>query len=185
MTVKQQRAIRIILSGPESTAKSTLAKEISDYFKGQFIPEYAREYIQNLNRPYSYDDVLHIAQHQIEELKLAEELDVPCLIYDTGLIITKIWLQVKYNKVPDFIDQGLKMYPADYYLLCYPDIEWVPDPLRENRDARPELFNDYKDEIERLKIPYSIVRGKGADRLKNAVSSLEDFFNEKALITGF
>lgn len=183
--MNQKRAIRIVLSGPESTAKSTLAKEISDYFKGQFIPEYAREYIQTLTRPYSYDDVLHIAQKQIEELKLAEKLEVPCLIYDTGLIITKIWFQLKYNKVPDFIDQALKMYPADYYLLCYPDIEWVPDPLRENKDARPELFNRYKDEIERLRVPYSIVRGKGADRFKNAVSSLEDFFTGNELITGF
>ena len=38
--------IKVVLFGPESTGKSTLAKELAIHFKTDFIEEYAREYLQ-------------------------------------------------------------------------------------------------------------------------------------------
>ena len=38
--------IKIVLYGPESTGKSTLAKQLAEYYKTDFVQEYAREYLQ-------------------------------------------------------------------------------------------------------------------------------------------
>ena len=48
----------------------------------------------------------------------------------------------------------------DVYLLCAPDIPWIPDPVRYNgSDAiRQELFERYEREIQALDIPYYIIR---------------------------
>jgi nicotinamide riboside kinase len=85
-------------------------------------------------------------------------LDCPLAFFDTDLIITKVWLQHKYGQCPDFINEALQRYPMDAYLLCYPDIPWEPDPVRENPDIREYLFDCYEREIQSLNIPYYIIR---------------------------
>ncbi len=37
--------IKVVLFGPESTGKSTLAKELADHYNSIYIEEYAREYL--------------------------------------------------------------------------------------------------------------------------------------------
>ena len=78
--------------------------------------------------------------------------------FDTELIITKVWFLHKYGQCPDFVERALRDYPMDIYLLCYPDMPWQPDPVRENPDIREYLFDWYEREIQELGIPYYIIR---------------------------
>ncbi len=151
------------LIGPESTGKSTLASYLAKRYNGILVPEYARTYMENLNRPYTFEDVEAIARHQISLLQsLTNEKMRKCenekIFFDTELIVTKVWFEHKYNKCPDWLIEALHRYPMDVYLLCYPDLPWVPDPVRENPDIRLELFNRYEAEIQALNIPYYIIR---------------------------
>ena len=61
------RVIFVVLTGPECTGKSTLAKQLASHYHTVYIPEYAREYIENLDRPYTFEDVLHIAATQVKQ----------------------------------------------------------------------------------------------------------------------
>ena len=58
---------KIVITGPESTGKTTLAEALAQKLNALLIPEYARSYVEGLNRPYTYSDVEMIAQHQLEE----------------------------------------------------------------------------------------------------------------------
>ena len=157
---------KVGIIGPESTGKTTLAQYLSKRYNGIFIPEYAREYMENLHRPYTEDDVHAIAKHQIEQLKSLTSNSASGLtsnsetiyIFDTELIITKVWFEHKYGHCPDYLLDALYRYPMDIYLLTYPDLTWIPDPVRENPDIRLELFNTYEREIQSLNIPYYIIR---------------------------
>ncbi|RLD81558.1 MAG: ATPase, partial [Bacteroidetes bacterium] len=60
------KAKRIIITGPESTGKSTLSKQLANYYQTIYLPEYARTYIENLNRHYNYNDLVKIAKMQIK-----------------------------------------------------------------------------------------------------------------------
>ncbi len=149
-----------------------MAKYLANRYNGLFVPEYAREYMENLNRPYTYEDVESIARHQIEQLAgltgeagpIAKRSDSEAVqqpkavFFDTELIITKVWFEHKYGQCPEWLVKALHDYPMDVYLLCYPDLPWVPDPVRENPDIRMELFNRYESEIQTLNIPYYIIR---------------------------
>ena len=107
------------------------------------------------SQEYIYDDVVAIAKHQVEQLQsLSGELQ----IFDTELIITKVWFMHKFGKCPDFLHEALLRYPMDVYLLCYPDMPWQPDPVRENPNNREYLFDWYEREIQALNIPYYIIR---------------------------
>lgn len=149
---------RVGIIGPESTGKSTLAHYLSQRYGGTLVPEYAREYMESLAPDYRYDyeDVLRIAAHQVAEISEKKESEL--LIYDTELIITKVWMQHKFGQCPDFLLEAIKAYPMDVYLLCYPDMPWQPDPVRENPTIREYLFEWYEREIQALGIPYYIIR---------------------------
>lgn len=153
---------KVGIIGPESSGKSTLAKYLARRYNGTYIPELARTYVERLTRPYTREDVETIARQQINELKeINSKLSAPnsqLYFFDTELIITKVWFLHKYGTCPEWLEQALHDYPMDVYLLCAPDIEWVPDPVRENPNIRQYLFDWYEREIQALDIPYYIIR---------------------------
>ena len=157
---------KIGIIGPESTGKSTLASYLAHRYGGVLVPEYAREYMEKraCASAYMYEDVVNIAQQQVQQLQnsihggITEGYRSNVVFFDTELIITKVWFLHKFGKCPEFVEKALHDYPMDVYLLCYPDMEWVPDPVRENPDIREYLFEWYEREIQALGIPYYIIR---------------------------
>lgn len=180
MEKRSEKIIRIALTGPESTAKSTLAIALAKTYQGVVVNEYARDYIQKLNRPYEFEDVEKIAARQIEEYLEAVNSGENIIFFDTWLIITKIWFREVFGKIPDWIDAAIKELPIDLYLICSPDIEWIPDPLRENGgERRTELFHNYLREIKKTGQAFYIVEGKGKDRLFNAKGAVDQFIKKQ------
>jgi len=174
---KDNRLKRIVLSGPESTGKTTLAEQLAMFFGTVWIPEYAREYVLNLGRNYEYTDVVRIGKKQIEELTSDYPNADRFVFFDTGLIITQIWFIERYKACPDFIKRALQDIKIDLYLLCRPDIEWKKDPVRENNGVdRERLFGRYEEELNYFGVPYKIIEGSGDTRLNNAIQKVEETF---------
>jgi len=148
--------MRIGIIGPESTGKTTLAKHLAKRCRGTWVPEFARTYVEQLDRPYTREDVERIAHYQIGQL--SADYGTEDVFFDTELIITKVWFLHRRWACPDWLDEAMRQYPMDHYLLLYPDIAWQSDPVRENGDIREELFRKYEEEILRTRVPYSIVR---------------------------
>jgi nicotinamide riboside kinase len=170
---------KIVLTGPESTGKSTLTKLLADYFSAPFVSEIAREFILNLNRAYTYEDVVKIAELQIETENQIMNSGKDYVFFDTDLIVTKIWLMHCFGKCPEWLDDAIKNTAADIHLLCYYDLIWEPDPLRENPDIRPELYEKYKSEIIYFGLDYAVVNGVGEERFNNARKIFLNYFSTK------
>ena len=169
ITEKQHR---IVVLGPESTGKTTLCQELAGHYNAVWMPEYARDYVEKLKRPYVMEDVLHIARKQIElEEEFSQKSNI--LFLDTDLIITKVWLLHVYGTCPVWIDESLKKSPRSLYLVCKPDLPWEFDPVRENPDLREYLMNWYCQEIESLGFLYAFVSGVEAERTKCAIKALD------------
>lgn len=151
---------KVAIIGPESSGKSTLARYLANRYHGVLIPEYAREYVERKGTTdVTYDELCEIARHQIEQLEtLASNLS-PLAVFDTELIVTKVWFDYAFGKVPEWLNEAIMRFPMDVYLLTKPDLRWVPDPARSNgSDAiRRELFDRYETEIQALNIPYYII----------------------------
>ena len=164
--------MRIALTGPESTGKSTLAAQIAERTGLPLIPEYARTYIGQLGRPYTYEDVEAVARKQCEET--AGEG-----VFDTELLLTKVWFEDKYGHCPAWLEETARRNRMDLYLLTAPDLPFVPDPVRENPHRREELFARYLHEVEASGVPYAIVRGIGGARLACAMKAVEECLRRK------
>ncbi len=162
---------KIAILGPESTGKSTLAQTLAEHFNTEWVPEYAREYVENLKAPYTFDDICCIACKQIEQEKAFENSvsTDKFVFFDTELIITKVWFEYKYKTVPSFVTERLKTGFFDLYLLCTPDLPWESDAVREHGTDREFFFDWYKKEIEQTGKAYVIVKGTGNERIQNAI----------------
>jgi nicotinamide riboside kinase len=168
----------IVVTGPESTGKTMISEYLSGQLGCAWIPEYAREYIGSLNRRYDYSDLVNIAEMQIMQKKEAEQQGNGILILDTWLIITKIWFEEVYGKVPGFLDREILENRTELFIVCMPDIPWVPDPLRENGgDRREYLLKRYISEIEKTGYPYLKLFGLGEARYLNALKLVKTHLN--------
>ena len=151
---------KVAIIGPESSGKSTLARYLANRYQGILVPEYAREYVERKGTTdVTYDELCEIAKHQIEELELIANSQQPTAFFDTELIVTKVWFDYAFGRVPEWLNEAIRRFPMDVYLLTRPDLPWVPDPARSNgSDAiRHELFDRYEAEIQALNIPYYII----------------------------
>lgn len=164
---------KVAIIGPECTGKSDLSKYLAEYFHTEWVPEYARNYIDHLTRPYNQDDLLTIAHGQIrlEDEWLRDAKDV--LICDTNLYVIKVWSEFKFGHcAPEILDH-ISTRQYDLYLLTYVDLPWVDDPQREHPLQREELYNIYLREMKNQKIPFAEIKGEREQRRRAAVDAIE------------
>jgi NadR type nicotinamide-nucleotide adenylyltransferase len=171
--------IKIVIIGPESTGKSTLSKNLSAHFNDPWVEEYAREYVEKLDRPYEYEDLLLIAQGQLmkeEDQALKADRYLFC---DTDLHVIQIWSRHRFGKTHPWILKQLKERRYDLYLITDIDIPWEADPQREHPDPemRKYFMEKYVKIISNTEVPYIILRGDHKTRLKMAVDKITSLFN--------
>ncbi|MEI7499925.1 MAG: ATP-binding protein [Bacteroidota bacterium] len=166
---------RIAVTGPESTGKSILTEQLAIYFNTSWVPEYAREYLEKLGRPYEENDIVKIAKGQLaresNQLKSADKY----LFCDTELLVTKIWSEVKFNRCDQWILKKIETHHYDLYLLCDIDLPWQSDPLREHPNRRQYLYNLYYNELSDRHFPFDVISGTGDERMNSALKTIENF----------
>jgi nicotinamide riboside kinase len=169
--------LNIAITGPESSGKTTIAKLLAEELNACYIPEFAREYLENLDRSYTIKDLDEIAKGQVDRWKAAPK--DKSLVCDTELVVVKIWSEFKYSKISYNIIELLDKQQFEFYFLCKPDIPWEPDALRENPDDRELLFEMYVKELKLKKWPFVILEGAIESRLKVAMEILDDLFTSE------
>lgn len=187
---------KIVILGPESTGKSTLCAQLAEHYNTVWCPEYAREYLLQIKRPYTYDDLLLIAQNQLaledkytsmlDEISTDDTSHSPLtidhsqyLFIDTDMNVMKIWCEVVFNNCHTWILKQAASRHYDLYLLCDVDLPWVKDELREYPDLefRKKLFKMYKDLLVNNYSRWAIISGTDTERLHSAISIIDREFN--------
>ncbi len=164
----------IVVTGAESTGKSTLTEELAAYFGVNHYPEFAREYVTNLKESYTFGDVEYIANTQIKQYEEALKPGAPIAFFDTWLVITIIWMEVVFNKKPSWLAEYIRNSKISLFLVCDTDLPWVADPVRENGgEMRETLHKKYIQEIQENSFQYKIIGGTGKQRVQNALSVLK------------
>ena len=166
--------IKIAITGPESSGKTTLANSLNNHYNNSTItPEFARIYLNKLNRKYNYSDLSKIAQRQKKNELITCKKNTRIVISDTCLQVIKIWSQEKFKKCDPWILNYKENYT--HYFLCKPDFPWKPDPLRENPLDRDRLFNLYLKDLQGK--PFTIVSGGKKSRLSIAKKIINGYLN--------
>ncbi len=166
---------KIAITGPESTGKSTLSKQLADHYKTVWVPEFARSYIDRLDRSYEQKDLSVIAKGQIshENQMIAKANGI--LICDTELTVIKIWSEYKFENTDPFIDFNCTNNPYDFYLLMDIDLPWIFDKQREQPDRRQFFFDWFQRDFQSRNLNYHIISGSSTQRFQNACEAIDAF----------
>jgi len=163
---------KVIVTGAESTGKSTLAQYISHSFQVPLIEEYSRTYLTSLNRTYTVNDLTIMAEQHLENERTIMKGDSSFCICDTGLLVYKIWSEYKFGILDSYIEKEWSNYQCDLFLLPHYDIPFEEDPLRENPEERHILFQLYKDTLEYNDLPYVVIDGNMEERFEKAQKAI-------------
>jgi len=172
-----EKAIRkIAVLGAESTGKTWLSEKLAEHFQTACVPEYARIYLEGKDLDaITSDDLVVMAEGQLAlENKLLSQAQ-HFLFCDTSLVTLKIWAQLDFKKVPQQIESSLRQSQYDYCLITNNELNWVYDPLRKNLHDRDMIMDMNIAEVRKAGWPFSIVSGRGEDRLASALLALRRF----------
>ena len=173
------RLLRVCVTGPESTGKTTLARRLAEHAGTEWVPESSRAYAERVGRPLRASDVDPIAREHIARADAGAALErvraARLLVLDTDLLSTVLYARHYYGRCPRWIERAEHARRADLYLLCDIDVAWVDDGVRDRPSDRPAMFDLFARALARRNVPVVVVRGEWTARGHLATSALASF----------
>ncbi len=168
----------IVLTGPESCGKSTLARELADSLSAGLVAEQARNFLNTYAKVgrYQPSDLLRIANIQ-NELEQSVQLEHNVTVCDTDLQVLAIWWSERFGPIPSSLVKRYRTSSARFYLLCRPDIPWESDPQREHPEDRERLYKLYKSDLEFRNLKFAEIEGLGSNRTTKALAHARNFLS--------
>ncbi|RTY70582.1 DUF4301 family protein [Flavobacterium sp. LB2P53] len=172
------KIIKIALFGPESTGKTTLARQLADYYKTEWVPEFARDYLQekwdSSQQICTVDDMLPIAYGQAKLENERTLIANKYLFCDTNLMVTKVFSEVYYNYCDPLLHEAARAHEYDLFFLTDIDVPWEKDDLRDKAEGRESVFAVFKQSLIDNNKPFITLSGDQDLRLKKAIASVDD-----------
>lgn len=165
--------MRVCVFGPESTGKSTLARQLAEHYKTVWVPEYARLHIETKGEIMKEDMIpIALGQAALEETLAPKANRI--LFCDTEPLATSLWSTWLFGECPAEIHTLTKSKNYDLYLLTDIDLPWVADKARYFPDKQEEFMDACVKLLETSGRPYRVISGTGSERLKNAIDAVSE-----------
>lgn len=165
---------KVVIIGPESTGKSTLSAALSQQYGEPWVPEYARQYLEEMDREYVYEDLRQIAKGQLalEDQKASEAREL--VFCDTDLRVIHVWSEHKYGHTDPWVLDQIGKRKYDLYLLTDIDIPWEDDPQREYPDPgmRSYFYAWYERLVQNSGVPVVKISGTLEQRMAAAMAGI-------------
>ena len=166
--------LRVSLTGPESTGKSTLAARLATHYGTTFAPEFAREYLALSGPHYLPADLEEIARGQLAAEAEAQAQAHRLVFCDSDLLVIKIWSEHSFGSCPEWILNCIDRQRYDLVLLMGVDLPWQPDPLREHPYLRQHFYDLYKRELSERMSNFAEISGNGDRRFAQACYLIDE-----------
>ena len=176
--------IKVVLFGPECTGKTTLSRQLAEYYNTAWTPEFLREFAQDKwdkeQKICEKKDIITIAQGQIRLENKTSKTANKVLICDTDLLETKVYSEAYFDgfNLPE-LNKAITNNQYDLYLLTYIDTLWEADDLRDRAELREQMFNLFEHALIVHKKHYVLLKGGKATRLTNAICSIDALLAQK------
>jgi HTH-type transcriptional repressor of NAD biosynthesis genes len=161
---------KICIYGPESTGKTTLAIRLAEKFDTVSVPEVAREML--IKNDFDVLQIIAIGKAQTQRILNMLPRAKKFLFCDTDLITTQIYAKHYLGVVPEILFDLEKVIAYDHYFFLDIDVPWVADGLRDLGNKREEMREIFLHELDKRKIPYTLVQGTFEEREQFVSSQL-------------
>jgi HTH-type transcriptional repressor of NAD biosynthesis genes len=185
-------ARRILITGTESCAKSTLTKYLAKIFHTSWSEEYGRHYagecLGGNDKLFSVKDFLEVAWRQYNQDAAALKGANKICFFDTDAIVTQYYCELYTGSVNPAIEQFVDPQKYDVVLFMSPTVEWVPDGDRfvSDQSERERLHRKllymyldrgFKDKIIEINDPEYSVRLHRATSVADMLLGSRDYMS--------
>jgi NadR type nicotinamide-nucleotide adenylyltransferase len=165
--------MRVVLTGSESTGKTTLAGRLAEHYGAELVPEFVRGYAEAKGGLIEFSDHGPIARGQIalEDEHIARGAQL--VVQDTDLLSTVVYCEHYFGRCPDWIREAAATRRPDLYLLCEIDAEWVHDGVRDRGHMREAMQELFRDAVRQTGVAAAVITGDWSERLQRAVDAID------------
>lgn len=166
---------RVVITGSESTGKTTLARDLGAHFGAPWVPEFSRAYADAqalAGRKLDETDVEPIAHGTIDRHDAALGLGAEIVFFDTDLVSTVVYARHYYGGCPLWIEAAARERLGDLYLLCDIDVPWIPDGVRDVPHQRAYMHALFAEQLASFGARAVVIRGTWAERFQLAVDAV-------------
>jgi NadR type nicotinamide-nucleotide adenylyltransferase len=172
--VRAYYAQRVVLLGPESVGKSTLAKMLAAHYGTEHVEEYGREYTERMGpQDLVAADFERIAEGQVEREDATARRCNGLLICDTDPLTTEAFAQLMLGIAPTRVTELADARSYALNLLLDIDAPWVDDGTRWYPGRRAEHMALIRRALERRGREFVLVRGDYDERFRRAVGAID------------
>lgn len=163
--------IKVVVTGSESTGKTTLAHELGAQLGAPVAEEFVRTFAAGTGA-ITFADHGPIARGQMAAEDAAIAAASGIVVLDTDLVSTVVYCEHYFGRVPDWIVDEARRRAGDLYLLLRPDIPWVSDGIRDRGDRREEMHALFRSRLDSLRLPVVEIGGGAGARLESALRAV-------------
>lgn len=171
---------RIVLTGSESTGKTTLARRLAEHYGTVWVPEFARTYVDEKFSgeltALSAADIDPIARGQIAAEEAGARTADRLLFLDTDLTSTAVYADHYYGRCPDWIELAATARRADLYLLMDIDAPWIADPQRDQPHTRDLMQSQFRQALARRGARVIEISGTWEERYRRAIAAVDALY---------
>lgn len=162
---------KICFIGGESTGKSTLSQHLAQKLKTEWAPEYGRELWESKNGNLCYEDLLHIAETQIERERKLLKTSNRFLFCDTSPLVTLFYSLELFGKADDKLRE-LSLTTYDKIFLCDTDTPFFQDGTRQNEEFRLKQQNFYINSLQEKDLEVILLQGSLEERTQKVLAEI-------------
>jgi HTH-type transcriptional regulator, transcriptional repressor of NAD biosynthesis genes len=172
------KAARVVLFGPESTGKSTLAGRLAARFVEPFSEEYVRRYWDEHGAVITAADLDAINHGQLAAEDAAMATARRISFHDTDLLTCVLWDDLLFaGECPPWTrpEAERRARATTLWLFCDTDLAWEPDPQRcfPDEAGRAMCRKLWLDTLAGLGVSPVMIQGDWAERERRAVAAVE------------
>ncbi len=169
--------LRVVLFGPESTGKSSLAEHLAGEFGEPWSREYVRGFWDAHDGRITAADLDVIGRGQVSGEEAAAAAARRVVFHDTDLLTCRLWDDLLFpGACPAWVraEGDARARAVDLYLFCDADLPWEPDPQRcfpdeAGRRACRDLFLQT---LRALGVEPVMIAGDRAERRATAAAAV-------------
>jgi HTH-type transcriptional regulator, transcriptional repressor of NAD biosynthesis genes len=177
-SVKPDFCFKVVILGTESTGKTTLTQNLSQFFNATHVLEAGRDLIPH-STVFNENDLMQVANEHAFRIKESMSTSNQLVIIDTDIHITQSYARFSLEKTLDIPEEIYAVNRAHLYLYLNKDVVFVQDGTRLSEEERNLLDTSHKIILDEYKINYIEINGDWQERFEKAV------FEIKKKITDF
>ncbi len=160
---------RVVVFGPESTGKTTLARSLAGHIGEPWAEEFVREFWEVKDGKIAAEDLGTIALGQMASEDRAAERARQVVICDTDLLTCVLWNDLLFpGKCPEWVraEAEARVRATDLFLFCDTDLAWAEDPQRcfPDEAGRAMVRRVWREAMVGRGRPWVEIAGEGVER---------------------